>query len=574
VKILLLHSDDHPHRSPWAKQSWDRVVDLGIAGPGTYDAWSDLFRCPVETLPKLQIEDLRRVRQALLSKLGRVMDAHGIDWWDLISIHFHERQERILALEKLAAQIGPGDEVFVSRNGLDARTMELLLDRAVHPLRPADSSFDRLLRRFGSAAKLGIGQIRQILGDKYDPDYRVRRWTSRKPQSRERPVVLLPTAYVNASRTALAYSAALPDRDFLLVTTRQSGWVADPPKNVKTGWLASYAPEQRAQREDEYQYLLGCWRKLHAEFRDCPELHVLNKLGALDRFPAMLRDGLGVCDAWVQVFEREPVTAVLCADDSNTYTRLPLLLARQRGLPAIACHHGALDARHVIKRNHADVILVKGRMERDYLVNVCGVAEAEVEIGAPPRQEFSDRRQHKDSIVFFSEPYENEFARCIEFYREVLPRLADVAAATQRQLVIKLHPQESLRERRSFVNAVLTPRQRAVVRMVRGKLSDELLQQTWFAVTLVSTTAVDCSLRGIPVFLCTWLGYSHWRYAEQFARFGAGVALDSAAAIERIPAMLENFVPRNTAGLWQPIQSKRFDQLLSQPEAARIAAAV
>jgi len=85
---------------------------------------------------------------------------------------------------------------------------------------------------------------------------------------------------------------------------------------------------------------------------------------------------------------------------------------------------------------------------------------------------------------------------------------------------------------------------------------------------------VDCALRGIPMFLCTWLGYSNWGYAEQFARLGACVALDSAGEIAKIPALLEDFAPRNTADLWQPIQPERFDQLLSQPEAARIAAAV
>jgi hypothetical protein len=574
VRVLLLHSDDDPNRGPWAQQPWERVIDLGIAGPTAYDGWSHLFHCPVDTLPKLELEDLKRVRHTLLSKSRRLLDAHGMDWWELISIHYHERLERIFALKKLADQIGSGDEVFVSRNGFDGRVMELLLGRPVRPLLPADSPFSRMRRKFRAAARLGITQIGQILGDKYDPDYRIRRWTSRNPQSCERPVVLLPTAYVNASRTALAYAAALPDRDFLLVATRQSGWVADPPRNVKTVRLASYAPEKRSQNEDEYQYLLGCWRKLHAEFRGCPELHVLNQLGALACVPAMLRDGLGVRDAWGQVFEREPVTAALCADDSNIYTRLTLLIARERGLPTIACHHGALDGRYFFKRSHADVILAKGWMEKDYLVNVCGVAEDEIEIGAPPREKFSASSRQKGLIVFFSEPYELAGGRCLEFYREVLPRLAEVAAACRRELVIKLHPQESLRERRGFLNAVLTPSQRQVVRIVQGKLSDELLRETWFAVTVVSTTALDCALRGIPMFLCTWLGYSNWRYAEQFARFGAGVALDSASEIATIPALLKDFVPGNTADLWQPILPERFDQLLSQPEAVKIAAVV
>lgn len=572
MKVLLLHSDDDLSRGPWAHQPWGRVIDLGIAGPTTYDGWSHLFHCPVEPLPKLQLEDLRQVRQTLLSKLGPMTDAHGMDWWELISIHYHERLERIFALEKLAEQIGSGDEVFVSRNGFDAQVMQLLLGRPVPPLLAADSSFKRMRRKFGDAAKLGIAQIGQILGDKYDPAYRIRRWTSRNSQSCERPVVLLPTAYVNVSRTALAYAAALANRDFLLVATRQSGWVARPPQNVKAVWLKSYAPEKRSNHE--YEYLLGCWRKLHAEFRDCPELSVLSQLGALDCVPSMLRDGLGVRDAWVQVFEREPVTAVLCADDSNISTRLPLLIARSRGLPTIACHHGALDGRYLVKRNHADVILAKGRMEKDYLVRVCGVAEEEVEIGAPPRENFSPWPRQKNAIVFFSEPHENAGGRCLELYREVLPGLAEIASASQRQLVIKLHPQESRRERQGLVNAVLTAKQKEAVRIVEGRLSEELLQETWFAVTVVSTTAVECTLRGIPVFLCAWLDYANYRYAEQFIRFGAGARLVSREEIPEIPGRVEAFSPANTRDLWQSIEPERLDQLFTERRPVEVATAV
>ena len=571
MKLLLLHPDDDPSLGPWAEQSWDRVIDLGIAGPNTYEGWSKLFYCPVEPVPKLSLEDFREVRQTLGSGLGRMLDAHGFDSWELISIEYHERVERILSLEKLAGRLGRDDEVFVSRDGFDGQVMEFLLGRTVRSLRPADSMLGMMRRKFSAAAKLGVGQMRQILGDKYDADYRIRRLISRGERGCERPVVLLPTAYVNVSRTELAYAAALPDRDFLMVTTRQSGWVAAPPKNVAVARLAFYA--QGKCQNDEYEYLLGCWRTLQVEFRDCRELFVLGKLGAFECVPSMLGNRLAIRDAWVQVFEREPVTAVLCADDSNTYTRLPLLIARERGLPAIACHHGALDGRYLIKKNHADVILAKGQMEKDYLVNICGLAEGEVEVGAPRREEFASSRQRKDSIVFFSEPYEIGGGRCIEFYREVLPRLAEVAAASKRELVIKLHPQESLRERQVFVNAVLNPNRRKVIRMVEGGLNEELLQETWFAVTVLSTTAVDCSLRGIPVFLCTWLDYSNYGYAEQFVKFGAGAGLSSPDEIPEIPKLIENSAPANTRDLWQPIAPDELGQMLSAHGHAEVAAA-
>ena len=572
MRILLLHPGDDPKLGPWAPQSWDRVIDLGIAGPETYEGWSQDFCCPVESLEKLAVADLRQVRQTLFSGLGRMVDRHGFDWWELISIEYHERVERILSLEKLAEGIGRDDEVFVSREGFDRDAMEVLLGRVVRWFFQAESVLEKVRRKAGMAAKLGVGQIRQILGDKYDADYRIRRFTSRRKRASGRPVVLLPTAYVNVSRTGLAYAAGLPGRDFLLVATRQSGWVADAPKNVKVARLASYAPGKCSK--SEYEDLLAGWRRLQMEFRDQRELFVLNELGAFECVPSMLRDGLAIRDAWVRVFEREPVNAVLCADDSNTYTRLPLLIARERGLPAIACHHGALDGRHLIKRNHADFILAKGRMEEDYLTGFCGVAREEVEIGAPPGGSFSSKRRKIGPIVFFSEPYEVAGGRCIEFYREILRRLADLATASQCKVVVKLHPQESLRERRSFVNAVLTAKQRESVRVVAGRLTEELLAQIRFAVTVVSTTAVDCSLRGIPVFLCSWLEYSGWGYGEQFVRFGAGARLSSPEEIFGIPKLMENFAAGSAQDLWQPLSPERLEEMLTASERPKATATV
>ena len=498
------------------------------------------------------------------------MDSHGFDWWELISIEYHERVERILRLEKLAEQIGAGEEVWVTRGGFDAQVMERLLGREVRLC--ANRRFERLRRIGGVAAKLRLGQWLQILGDKYDAGYRVRRFGGDPEAGCKGPVVLLPTAYVNASRTGLEYAAALPERDFLLVTTRRSGWVEETPRNVKPAWLAAYAPGKC--QEDEYEYLLERWRELCGRFSEQRELSVLRELGAFDWIPATLGDRLAVRDAWLRVFEREPVTAVLCADDSNSYTRLPLLIARERGLPAVACHHGALDGRHLIKRSHGDVILAKGRMEHDYLTRVCGVPKQQVEIGAPPRKGSREQGEsgERDCIVFFSEPYEIAGGRPQEIYRELLPGLVEIAAASHCEVVIKLHPQESVKERKWLVKTALSPEQRVTI--VDGALKEGLLSRTWFAVTVQSTVAVECTLRGIPAFVCTWLECTDWRYAEQFVKFGAGVGIGSAAEIRKIPGMLEEFEKRNTDDLWETIRPERLGELLSQPVTARIATAV
>jgi hypothetical protein len=122
---------------------------------------------------------------------------------------------------------------------------------------------------------------------------------------------------------------------------------------------------------------------------------------------------------------------------------------------------------------------------------------------------------------------------------------------------------ESERERRKFVNAALLPPQVESVQIVTGALSEELLDRASFAVTVQSTAAVDCAIRGIPVFLCKWLDYSYYGYVEQFIRYRAGVPLHSPTEIATIPEMLENFPVPVVNDLWQTISSEKLEQLLT-----------
>jgi hypothetical protein len=311
--------------------------------------------------------------------------------------------------------------------------------------------------------------------------------------------------------------------------------------------------------------LLERWNQLKRDLLHNQILSVLIRSGALDSFPKFLRDGLMIRDAWLQVFRQQPVRAVLCADDANLPTRVPLLIAAQSGLPAISCHHGALDGRHRFRPRRDCLFLAKGRMEQDYLIRECQIAAENIEIGAPSRPQIVQTRvpSKKPSIVFFSEPYEVLGGRAIEFYRDVLPPLADLALASNRTLVIKLHPAESLRERKRLAKTVLATQQLKRVCFAEGLLTEKLLESTWFAVTVLSTTAVECSTRGIPAFLCAWIEYSNYAYSEQFAKFGAGVPLRSPDEIASIPARLTDFSPARSSDLCHPIEPERLEDLLS-----------
>ena len=362
MKILLIHPEDDPEKGPWASLPWDRIVDIGVGGVNTYARWNRQFQCPVTTLDSLRsgFDDFRRVRDLLGLGCGRLTDEHGLDWWEIMSLLLHGELETLILLQRFAPTVGSGDEVFVSRPGLHASLLQRLL-----PGRVTVFSLRRGAEKSGLghyvrvSNKLSAPQIIDVFCDKYDAGYQIRGRLARKRPSSPRPVVLLPTAYVNVSRTGIAYAKTFPDENFLLVTTRQSGWVEDLPKNVTGAWLSSYASVR--DRSGENADLESRLQSLLNELAGVEEFEILNRLGYLDSFPRRFRRGLEVRDAWRNVLDAEPIQAVLCADDSNPYTRIPLLLARARGLPNVACHHGALDGRYVFKRSYGDVIWAKGK---------------------------------------------------------------------------------------------------------------------------------------------------------------------------------------------------------------------
>jgi len=547
MKVLLIRPEDSLLDDAWLASTWDRVVDLGRAGRDTYAEATSRLGSSITSLHEVRdgFNDLRRVRDLLAFGLGKLKDGFDLDWWELTAIEIHERLETIVLLQKLAATIGASDEVYVSGPGFHADALRFLLGRQTGYFTPRRSARG-IAHYLETVQKFPLRQLLEIFWDKADPGYQIRGLLNRRQEHRDGPVVLLPTAYINVSRTGIAYARTLPDMSFLLVATRRSGWVEDRPPNVSFAWLRSYASVHVRARKLECQELTTQWEALRKELEKVAEFSTISRVGYFRDFPARFRRGLEIRDAWRNVLDAEPVKAVICADDSNSYTHIPLLLAKKRGLPTISCHHGALDGRYMFKQWHADVILAKGKMEEDYLVRMCGLPAERVAIGGPSiihgtSASLQDRKRHL--VVLFSEPYEAMGGRATDVYRDLLPRLCDLAHAEGRQLVVKLHPFESRTERKAIIDSILPPDEARNVLLISGPLQSELLNRIWFGITILSTVAVECALRDIPCFLCKWLESTSYGYIDQFTRFGIGIRLDDPDDIYTIPAKLRNPQP-------------------------------
>ena len=422
-RILLLHPDEGLSFHPDLR--WSLVVDLGRAPAATYDEWSHTFGCPVISLFDLAegTDDLHRTRELLECGMDEAVDRFGIDWWDVLAQSIVPQIQQLILLRRLAATIDTGADVYTTRPHYLASALQNLLGGKLITLQSASQRMFHAVRHYVDALQqLDFAQLTQVIQDKFDPQHKIRRLTADRPKSSGRPFVLLPSAYVNVSRTAVAYAAMLPDVEFLLLTARNNGRLGALPANVRHASLDGYFS---SDDEGEAHRLREACRRLRLRLAaSAPEFEIAQASDVLVALESRLMWGLAVRDAWNEVFDSEEITACLCADDSNPYSRLPLIIAKNRGIPALACHHGALDNRMAIKKQHADLYLAKSEMERDYLVRMCRVPKERIVTGAPHGPQLASRPRNPSPssggwIVFFTEPYHSSGWRTGEIYREL-----------------------------------------------------------------------------------------------------------------------------------------------------------
>lgn len=594
MKILLVHPDDSVEVGTWAGRKFDFAVDLGWSGRHAYALQSERLGFRVSSIYDLldHEQHRRRMRAILALGLDQLVDSESgsesgsesVDWWDAFSVFPYAQLEQLMILSALAEQIPPDAEIFATTSHFATRALSLLLKREIKSLSPERKNGVQALslRYWKAAFALRPAQLAEIAFDKWDTDYRLRSHFAPAPRASSTPAILLPSAYANVTRAQVAYARMLPHRRFLLVLTRRNGRIPNLPANVELRSLAAYAARAstatRAATEEECRRLLARWQNLQNDlFETNPILSLAKKLHVFNGFANFLKSGLGVRDAWREVFAREPITAVLSADENNPYTRIPVLLAKSRNLHTVYCDHGALNFTFGIRRPVSDTYLMKGDMARDYTVAWCRVPAEQVVVGgpaethAPPplaNRNEKDKVKVKDWIVFYSEAYELTSGRTENFYAELLPELCQLARRTHRKVIVKLHPFESLRLRTRFVESALSPEDRSLVIMREGPMTPDLFARAWCSFTLESSVAVESTLNGVPCFLCGWFDASWYDYAKQYARYSAGYPLDPPQRIREIPQLLEQLqiTEATRQSLQTAITPERLDELLSAPQ--------
>jgi hypothetical protein len=587
MKILLVHPEDSVEAGPWAATHWDLVVDLGWSGRAVYARQSEKLGFRIVSINDLldHEEHRCRIRDLLALGLDQLLDSDSIDWWEIYSVHPFRQIEQLLLVSVLADQVPEHAEIFATRPHYTVSALEMLLSETKvveknagkvkifqlgrHIIEDGDAGLRARFRRYRKAASaLRTSQLVEIAFDKWDAGYQLRRHFAPSPKTMSTPAILLPSSYGNVTRAQVAYARMLPHRRFLLVVTRRSGCLPLLPSNVEVRWLASYAPPPLPSTDEERTRLLAQWQEMQRDlFEKNAVLRLASRLHIFDGFADFLKNTLRVRDTWRQVFAREPITAVLSADENNPYTRLPTLLAKSRKLPTVFCDHGALTMNFGIRRGVSDSFLVRGEMARDYYVRR-GLPSEKIVVGCAAydvHRSSSSKETGRDWIVFYSEPLELSSSRIATFYRELLPELCLLAARTNRKVIVKLHPFESLKTRQALVNQVLSAEHRRLVELREGPMTPDLFARAWCSITVESSVAVESTINGVPCFLCSWFDSSWYEYGKQFAKFSAGYSLDSPDRIREIPQLLEQFEIKEDVSqrLETPISAERLDSVLS-----------
>jgi hypothetical protein len=545
MKVLLLHSEDEFSAS-FLSKDFDLIVDFARAPRSTYGSWSRQSGCPTISLYDFaeEVEDLYATKKLLQTGMGFMADHSGIDWWDLLSLTIVPDLQNVILISKLADYLGIGCELHASRPFPLALGLQHLVKAKLEVSKNINPALRKVQHYFKVCSELDIRQLYQVAQDKFDREHNLRRRVASCALGSNTPVFLLPSAYINVSRMAASMAELLPDQDFLLVSARASGKLKPLPKNVRMASLDSYfAPPDQG----EVTGLIHGWEVLKRQLvSSCKEFELLGIMGAFRRMPSLLRWALALRTAWMRVFEMENLAGCLCADDTNPYSRIPLMLAKRQAIPSVALHHGALDLYMALKKQHADFYLAKSAMEHDYLLRRCRV-EPERLVGPTPTVVYEPTKASvvelqaaKDWLVFFTEPYQAGAWRATEVYRELLPRLIETAFDCRLKLVFKLHPFESVKGHMRMLRKHLSREQVHQIKIIAGSPSPELWQNARAALTVESTTALECAAIGIPVFFCAWLRHYHGAYLEQYSRFGFGHVLESAAQLANVPQLLRS----------------------------------
>lgn len=451
------------------------------------------------------------------------------------AIHLHERL-RALAIRSCAFS-GPSRyaALLSSLSALTGTEITVHVPRVAGS--PIVQSLKRISRRLMDAgpSREKIWRELRLLGERIDPFHTFPLWRTAQGSWRPGETWFYSTAFT-FTKIGQLYEPHCPEPFRYLVENPATGGA--PLKEQSRVYTSIYefgraefvpkAGELAAAKVALRAHLAQA--RLNARDSLARDLFLASQFVA-KFFDRMLARGLystALFDNWIE--RVQPAALVV---GNPVFEGYALHAARKQSIPTVLLQHGILGDFCQFADPPADHYIVRGWFWQKYL-SVAAAAKAKILNPAEPAVTRLAGSADRRAILFLTAPFNmQEFWPSADL-DDILRTLLQAAFETNAELIIRVHPLESLcgykakaRELRS-TSATL-----AKVTFSQGASLDPILERSAVAVTFASTAFLDCLRHRVPVVSFRWHDFSFRRQIEEHGVFHFAASLAELRQIVR-----------------------------------------
>jgi hypothetical protein len=403
----------------------------------------------------------------------------------------------------------------------------------VHVPRVAGSaivqSLKQILRRLMEACRSReeIWRDLRLVGEKIDPFHTFRLWRTAQGSWRPGETWFYSTAFT-FTKIGRLYEPHCPEPFRYLVENPATGGVPLQEQSRAYSSIYEFGLPEFIPRSDELAAakaaLRGHLAQATLQGRDSLARDLfLDSHFVADFFDRMLAQGLystALFDNWT-----ERVRPAALVVGNPVFEGYALHAARRQSIPTVLLQHGILGDFCQFVDPPADHYIVRGWFWREFL---SGAAAAKAKILNPAEPAVARLAASADrrAILFLTAPFGMQEFWPTADLDDILRTLLQATSETNAELIVRVHPLESLRAHKAKVREIgAVSATLAKVTFSQGASLDPILERSAVAVTFASTAFLDCLRHRVPVVSFRWHDFSLWRQLEERGVFHFAASL-------------------------------------------------
>jgi len=403
----------------------------------------------------------------------------------------------------------------------------------VHVPRVAGSaivqSLKRILRRLMEAgqSREEIWRNLRLVGEKIDPFHTFRLWRTAQGSWRPGETWFYSTAFT-FTKIGRLYEPHCPEPFRYLVENPATGGVPLQEQSRAYSSIYEFGLPEFIPRSGELAAakaaLRGHLAQATLQGRDSLARDLfLDSHFVAEFFDRMLAQGLystALFDNWT-----ERVRPAALVVGNPVFEGYALHAARKQSIPTVLLQHGILGDFCQFVDPPADHCIVRGWFWREFL---SGAAAAKAKILNPAEPAVARLAASADrcAILFLTAPFSMQEFWPTTDLDDILRTLLQATFETNAELIIRVHPLESLCAYKATVREIgAVSATLAKVTFSQGTSLDPILERSAVAVTFASTAFLDCLRHRVPVVSFRWHDFSFWRQLEEHGVFHFAASL-------------------------------------------------